>query len=309
MTVHAQKQITITCDDFGMGTYIDSAIWDIAQAGRLNSIEVMANYPGAVERAAAFHREFPSVAIGVHLNVTCGPSLLDSALIPSLIDPEDKSFYVLDDFIPLMEQVDTLELRAELEQQIQCLLKAGVQLDHLTSQQNILSLYRPFFEVLLSLAKKYKLGLRKTIPISLEMKKDFGYCGALKVGKKSAKRFIFRHPFNAIRNFGKISPKSREKGELQMKADGIPFPDRLCVNIFFNPTRENLDLILGHIPRGELVELVFHPGYQQHGNIPKGVIPELFPFREQEAELLLSNDFDTLLSKHKITVHPFPKAN
>lgn len=297
-----QSKIVLTIDDFGATPFIDSAVADIVDQGLVTNIEVMPNFKDGLPRLQSLYQKHPDLTIGVHLTISSGASFLPADSIPTLID-EDGQFYALRDLLHRMDKIDLTELEKELEAQIMAVQSLGILVHHFSSQHNILSLYAPFFDVVLKLAQKYDAGLRAVTPISLIDRKNYGYCGALKLGKSIAKKYFFKHPFHALRNWSNISPGGRKRSAQKVEDMGIAHPDHLCVNVFYKPTLENMKHIVEHLPIGT-TEIVFHPGYAAYGDLPKGMENDYFPFREKEAALLLSTEFKNLMKEYNLVPYP-----
>ena len=72
--------------------------------------------------------------------------------IPSLVTRE-RSFYAIEDILPRLKRVSAAELKNELRAQIEILQRRGIRVDHLSSRRGLLSLYSPFFDIVLQLAE------------------------------------------------------------------------------------------------------------------------------------------------------------
>ena len=85
------KLLIINADDFGMAAGVTNAIVDCHNNGIVTSTTLMTNMPDA-ERAADLSRPLKALGVGVHLNLTEGRPLTDSALLPDLVDESGEFF-------------------------------------------------------------------------------------------------------------------------------------------------------------------------------------------------------------------------
>ena len=69
------RVLSLCADDFGLSPGIAAGIAQLARAGRISAISCVANAPGWVRDAALLRGLAPTVAIGLHLNLTDGRPL------------------------------------------------------------------------------------------------------------------------------------------------------------------------------------------------------------------------------------------
>lgn len=69
------RTLSLCIDDFGQSPGIAAAVVQLAQAGRISAVSCMTNAPGWVRDAALLRTLPPTVAIGLHLNLTDGAPL------------------------------------------------------------------------------------------------------------------------------------------------------------------------------------------------------------------------------------------
>jgi len=84
------RSIIINADDFGWGFKQTDTIVECHLRGIVTSATLMANMPAA-EYAAKRASDVPDLSVGVHLNLTEGPSILPACAVPDLVD-ESGSF-------------------------------------------------------------------------------------------------------------------------------------------------------------------------------------------------------------------------
>lgn len=78
------KRLIVSGDDLGYGAGIDAGILRAHREGILTAATLMTNVPGA-ERAAALARDTTTLDLGVHLVLTHGRPLSDTARVPTLV--------------------------------------------------------------------------------------------------------------------------------------------------------------------------------------------------------------------------------
>jgi chitin disaccharide deacetylase len=72
------KQLIVNADDFGMAPGVNRAILEAHRTGIVTSTSLLAN-GAAFDEAAAAARATPTLAVGVHLNLTQGRPLSHGA--------------------------------------------------------------------------------------------------------------------------------------------------------------------------------------------------------------------------------------
>jgi len=153
-------RLIVNADDFGLCSGVNRGIICLFQQGVLTSATIIVNQPGTRE-AVELASQTPSLAVGVHLNLTTGRPLLPLGRVPTLVD-EDGFF-----FSPLGLVARTITGRTEkqhilqeLEAQIEFCYRAGLQLTHLDTHCQIHAL-PPIGSIVLQLARRYEIpGIR-----------------------------------------------------------------------------------------------------------------------------------------------------
>jgi chitin disaccharide deacetylase len=150
------RRLIINADDYGRSSEVNLAIEELALAGRLGGISILAN--GLVsEGAADFLRRHPRLSAGVHFNAVEGKPL-SNAVHGILTGPEG-------DLAGLGEIVRRWLLRPgevgraveiEWRSQIERLLDHGVHLTHADSHQH-LHAFPAAFEIAARLAREYSI--------------------------------------------------------------------------------------------------------------------------------------------------------
>lgn len=148
------KLLIVNADDFGYSSGINNGIMDAYHNGILTSATIMANMPGfnqAIEMAKAN----PGLGVGVHLVLTCASPLLKNKKSISTETGEFKniSFYEGD------YRIDPDEVYQEWHAQIQKVIDAGIQPDHIDSH-HFVNMFPQIHEAYERLAREYNLPVR-----------------------------------------------------------------------------------------------------------------------------------------------------
>jgi predicted glycoside hydrolase/deacetylase ChbG (UPF0249 family) len=130
-------RLIVNADDFGLSIGITDGICLAHRYGVVTSTSVIVNMP-ASEYAAGRLDEFPSVGIGVHLNVCQGRPLLPRERVHTLIDASGKFHApaVMARRLTLW-QIDAWELESEFRAQIQWLKWRCGEILHADSHQHM----------------------------------------------------------------------------------------------------------------------------------------------------------------------------
>jgi hypothetical protein len=158
------RLLILNADDFGFCHAINEGIIGVLQAGVIRSTTVMAPCPRALE-AMQYLFHHPEISCGVHLTVMSDPTayrwgpLTSPAKVPSLVD-QAGYFYNFDNLHARLAQVKLDELEIEFKAQIEAVLAAGLQPDHLDWHALRFGQRTDIFELMIRLAKDYGLALR-----------------------------------------------------------------------------------------------------------------------------------------------------
>jgi hypothetical protein len=279
-----ERLVIITADDFGASTNINRGIMLAAQQGVITAVSAMTNFPGSLEELRQLHALCPQIGIGVHLNITTGSPVLPPERLPSLVRP-DGSFYPIEELLLHLQEVSLPELEQELAAQIDQLHRLGIPVDHLSNQHGILSLYAPFFEVVLELAQRQGLPVRTPLAGSVLYPRLYPGAGTQRKGASVAGRLALTSPFRAMRLLKYASRAEMLRNAARLDERGIRHPDLLVDYLYGRPSAETVFHILENLPEG-IVEIVLHLGtYERDPPYPPGL--DLQYFRNREGELLL----------------------
>jgi len=154
-------QIILNADDLGRSPGINAAIIRAHREGVLTSASLMVSAPAWAD-AVALARQTPDLAVGLHVVVAGGSSVLPHRLIPHLVDasgrfPDDSLGPGLRYFFSPTAQ---REIADELEAQFERFAATGFDLDHVDGHLH-LHVHPTIFRLLLPLASAHGAhGLR-----------------------------------------------------------------------------------------------------------------------------------------------------
>jgi len=147
-------RLIINADDFGFSPSVNRGIVECYKSGLITSTTIMMNTP-YTDEAIQLAKDNNITNIGIHLNLTYGPSVLPKEEIPSLVDNRGIFHYVC----MLGYYTQYLDAKKELRAQIEKFLATGLTPTHLDHHHyfhevpNILKAY-------LELAQEYNLPIR-----------------------------------------------------------------------------------------------------------------------------------------------------
>lgn len=149
------KFIVINADDFGLCPSTNKAIIVAHTNGILTSTSLLVTCPG-FQDAVKKIKENKKLGIGIHLSLTLGKSVLPAKTIPKLVDTR-RLFYPGYKRLLLGEN-DSMrsQIKLELEAQIKKVMKLGIKLDHIDSQEHV-HMIPYIYKIVVSLAEKYNI--------------------------------------------------------------------------------------------------------------------------------------------------------
>lgn len=143
-------ELIVNADDFGYSNGVNYGIIDAHRNGIVNSTTMLVNTPG-VEHAALLAKQYPTLGVGVHLNLTFGKPVSEN--VSSLVNDTGQFSFKNNTDVSLEE------VEREWEAQIEKFLSLGLKPTHFDSHHHVHR--RPFLApVVKSLAEKYKLPVR-----------------------------------------------------------------------------------------------------------------------------------------------------
>ncbi len=148
-------RVIFNADDLGDSRAINAAIFQAHRQGVLTSASLMVAGEAA-EEAVALAREYPTLAVGLHIVMVDGRPALPPQEIPHLVGldgrfPQDAVALGLRCFFSRTAQA---ELAAEIEAQFRLYAQTGLPLDHVDGHYH-LHLHPSALRVILPLAQRY----------------------------------------------------------------------------------------------------------------------------------------------------------
>ena len=160
-----KKKVIVTTDDYGVNPYVNKAIIDAVNAGKVNSIAALPNYDGMTKKRKKKYKTSAENAkmlldktngkgeIGCHLTLTSGRPITKAK---SMID-KDGYFRGIYEF---KRTIKPKELREELNAQVKVFTEANIPLTHLSCHHNALTFFPELYAEYLKICKDNKLAIR-----------------------------------------------------------------------------------------------------------------------------------------------------
>ena len=153
----SRRQLIVNGDDFGFSSGVNHAIIAAHEQGVLTSTSLMVT-GDAFEEAVALAKAHPTLAVGLHLVLACGRSVLPPAQIPHLVDahgnfsnqPETAGLYY--HFNGAARRELPLEMRAQLEK----FRQTGLLLSHVDGHVHV-QVQPVVLHQLVNLAKEFHI--------------------------------------------------------------------------------------------------------------------------------------------------------
>jgi len=132
------KRLIVNADDCGLTESVNDGIFAAHDFGILTSAYLLAN-GSAFAHAIASSLHFPGLSLGVHLNLSSGAPVSDTALVPSLVNERGElCLHPVHLGIGLLRRRVRLEhIRAELRAQVIKIFDAGVTPTHLDGHLHV----------------------------------------------------------------------------------------------------------------------------------------------------------------------------
>jgi chitin disaccharide deacetylase len=153
-------RLIVNADDYGMTPGVSAGIREAHRRGIVTSTSVLVVSPHADRELRAARRHCPDLGIGVHLTLTGGwHPMVAAERVRTLVTRRRRlpSSTSLDRVIAAADPDDVL---VEWRAQIQAVIDAGVQPDHLDSHHHIADRTEPLRTILLALAREFGLPVR-----------------------------------------------------------------------------------------------------------------------------------------------------
>ncbi|MEI6445300.1 MAG: hopanoid biosynthesis-associated protein HpnK [Nostocales cyanobacterium ELA583] len=234
--------LIINADDFGVSSSVNAAIIKAHEEGILTSTSLMVSGDAAQE-AIALAKNHPQLAVGLHLVLVCGKSVLPTSQIPHLVDSQG-NFSNNPTQAGLnyqFNQATRAELRLEIYSQLAKFRDSGLNLSHVDGHLH-LHVHPVILNILTEFAAEFKIKFMR-LP-SEELSKN------LKINQRN---LLIKIVWSIV--FGQL----RRYGEGLLKAHNIKFADRVYGLLQTGDMSE--EYLLDLIPQieAELVEIYAHP--------------------------------------------------
>jgi len=277
----SERFLIITADDFGASKNINEGIEIAADKKAITAISVLTNFSESLPELKQLCESHPDIGIGVHLNIITGKPVLEAEQVPTLVNSSGR-FYTIEELLPRIKNISPDDLKRELRAQIIALTRANITLDHLSDQDGILSLYGPFFSILVDLAKEFNVPLRTPYIASVKYPDLFPNSHLNQRGRQIALGFALNNPFRAFELLKYCHVTEMERKVNRLDELGILHPDLLIDYFWGDPTHTNYLYIIEHLPNG-ISELILHVGTPTRQEYyPSGLDLGYFDNREKE---------------------------
>jgi chitin disaccharide deacetylase len=271
------RRAIINGDDFGFSHGVNQGIIRAHQQGILTSCSLMVT-GDAAEEAIALAKTHPHLAVGLHLVLVCGRSVLPPKQIPHLVDSQGNfpNSSLLAGLRYQFHPVAREELRQEIRAQLTKFQASGLPLSHVDGHLH-LHIHPVILQILVELAPEFNIRFIR-LPAE-ELGKT------LKLNRQDLlTKLLWSGVFGGLRRYG----------EKLLASHGINFAERVYGLLQTGNVTEQY--LLGLIPQiqANLIEIYCHPAQLRDGEPLNG------PPGAGEAELaaLLSQQVRELLTKN-----------
>lgn len=276
------RKLIVNADDFGLSSGVNRAVEHAWKEGILTQASLMAGGEAFDEAVEIAHRN-PGLQVGLHLTLVQGRPVLPPEQIPGLVGkdgcfPDNPVAVGMKLFF---DPTIRMQLRNEIDAQIQKIRQTGIQLTHIDGHLNI-QMHPTVFALLAELMQNYGITSFRTTRERLF--ENLRYDNSRLAGKL-VERFIFgalsSHAGSTLRYYG-ITTAVEVKGVLSSG----------------RMTEDYLLAMLDRLQTGT-TEVYFHPGC-----MPDSVITRRMPDYRHEEELaaLLSPKVRERLQQLEITL-------
>lgn len=245
------KSLIVNADDLGWTHGVNRGIAEAHQNGIVTSTTVLANGE-AFEDGVDMARGFPSLGLGVHLNLSDGAPVLPASEVPTLVNTHGHFSGGPEQLLLRLARrgLATEEVEREWDAQIRKVQAAGLEPTHLDGHKHV-HMLPGLFPVALRLAKRHGIG---SVRIALE---ESSLRAALASGEGQDTSVVLRQGVQA-RGLKLLAHDARE----QTERAGIAAADYFCgIAQTGELTLAGVEKLLHALPEGT-TELMCHPGYK-----------------------------------------------
>lgn len=276
------RTLIVNADDLGMSSGINRGIVDAHRFGIVTSATVMTNMPEAQRGIELAQRQAPDLGLGLHVNLSLGRPVLAPGDVSSLVQPDGR-FLSVARGLATPRRWNRHDVAAEVTAQFDRFVAyAGRLPDHLDAHQLVSSLSMPCRSVVLALAEKHDLPVRRSRAT---------WFGPLE-------RALLRARSLPPPLAGIVDRVPRPWRRGPMRARRPLATDGLDVRFFGEHAKvASLLRILDELPEG-VTELVCHPGYRSDAS-------DDYPHREAELAALTDARVREKIADADITLATF----
>jgi chitin disaccharide deacetylase len=280
------RNLIVNADDLGWTSGVNRGVAEAHRNGIVTSASLLAN-GSAFAEAVELARKTRGLGVGVHLNLSDGPSTALREAVPTLVNRSGE-FEGGPDGLLLKIATRGLSMREvemEWEAQISKVRAAGVEPTHLDGHKHV-HMLPGLFEIALRLAKRHGIG---AIRVSHEAS---GLRAALSTGGLRA-AVVLKQGVQA-RGLKLLARDAREQADRA----GISTADYFCgIAQTGELTKEGVARLLRSLPEGT-TELMCHPGYADEAL--RKTATRLQDSREKEVEILTDTEIRNLVASQGI---------
>jgi predicted glycoside hydrolase/deacetylase ChbG (UPF0249 family) len=244
------RNLIVNADDLGWTQGVNQGIAEAHRNGIVTSASLLANgmaFAGAVELV----RAMPSLAVGVHLNLSDGAPMAAREQVKSLVNKAGMLEGGTEGLLVRLARRRLVldQVEREWDAQIRRVREAGIQPTHLDGHKHV-HMLPGLFEIALRLAKRHEIG---AVRVALEAST---LRAALSTGGKQHVSVVMKQGVQA-RGLKLLARDARKLAERV----GIATADYFCgIAQTGEITREGVARLLENLPQGT-TELMCHPGY------------------------------------------------
>ncbi len=277
--VSQRRFIIINGDDFGFSHGVNHAIIKAHEQGVLTSTSLMVT-GDAAEEAVTLAQSRPNLAVGLHLVLVCGKSVLPSTKIPHLVDSFGN---FLSDSLQAglryqFSRAARRELRLEIRAQLEKFRATGLKLSHVDGHLHLHS-HPVILGILTELAEEFEIKVMRLPSEELRF--------TLKLDKSDfATKLVSSFVFAGLRLYG----------EGLLRSNSIYFCDR--VYGLLQSGGMNEDYLQGLLPQiqDNIVEIYSHPAVAfpdepLNGPLGAGEVELAACLSDLVRELIVKNNF------------------
>jgi predicted glycoside hydrolase/deacetylase ChbG (UPF0249 family) len=259
--------LVVNGDDFGYSAAINAAIVRCHVEGVLTSASVLVNQR-ATREALRLAREYPTLGVGWHVNLTEGGPVLPPGEVPTLVDRRGL-FRPIGALLPrlLAGKVRMADVERELRAQLELLLDAGLRPTHVDGHLHAHAFPR-VLPVVLGLMAEHGIGAMRSPLVGAWLPKRRAGdpaespWGALRPGSRTLR--LATAP-SAIALLARLSPRAEWARAELLRRRGVVCTGRLFDTAGFLAAPDPVGAVVGAVAAspGGSVEMMSHPAWNR----------------------------------------------